>query len=161
MELWPAVTKSHVSVIEGHRHTAVLCTGGLQAVPLSLTQSSAGQPASCRPPDGRRRRILQMTSAHNYVVHLCVSFRKLIAETCVLLLLVQIKLHLLYTEKFRDILTVKNPAVLRHVVKSCLFTCCHFAGTAWVSIVMLHATRTILQSNSLHHSVPPTVGDNA
>jgi hypothetical protein len=57
-----------------------------------------------------------MTSAHNDVVYLFVSLGKLMAETCVLLLRVQIKLHLLYTEKLRDISTVKNPAVRRHVV---------------------------------------------
>jgi hypothetical protein len=42
--------------------------------------------------------------------------------------------------------------------QSCLFTRCHFAGTASVYTVMLRATRTLSQSNSLHQTAPPNVG---
>jgi len=88
------------------------------------------------------------------VVHLCVSFGKLIAETCVLLLLVQIKLHLLYAEKLRDISTVKNPAVLRHVVN---LVCSRAATLRELQVYpsscyMLHAPyySPIVYTNLLH-----------
>lgn len=95
-----------------------------------------------------------MKSAHNDVVHLCVSFGKLIAETCVLLLWVQIKLHLLYTEKLRDISTVKNPAVLRHIVNLvCLRAATFLELQVYpLSCYMLHAPyySPIVYTNLLH-----------
>jgi len=95
-----------------------------------------------------------MTTANNDVVHLFVSLGKFMAQTCVLLLRVQIKLHLLYTEKLRDISTVKNPAVLRHVVN----LVCPRAATlpelqaCPPSCYMLHAPycSTIVYTNLLH-----------
>jgi len=78
----------------------------------------------------------------------------MIAETCVLLLLIQIKLHLLYAEKLRDISTAKNPAVLRHVVN---LVCSRAATLRELQVCpsscyMLHAPycSPIVYTNLLH-----------
>ena len=100
-----------------------------------------------------------MTSAHNDVVHLFVSLRKLIAETCVLLLWAQIKLHSLYTEKLRDISTVKNPTVLRHVVS---LVCSRAATLRELRVHrLLQVARTLLQSNSLTLVCCTSCGDKS